>query len=118
MSCVTHIKMYIYFLFYFQHLFDRRDINDADGMYNAVCEHIDYSYHNGAIRPTITIFRKRQEGRSDLRVWNSLMLGFAGYSIESTKDGQFPGDENEVKKIGDQNNLAFTRVRIFNLHLE
>ena len=98
-------------------MFDRRDVDDTDGMYNAMCEHIDYSYHNGAIRPTITIFRKRQKRRSDLRVWNALMLGFAGYSVESTKDGQFPGDENPVKKVGDQSNLAFTRVSIIDLNL-
>ena len=88
------------FWFCFQHLFDKRDVNDTDAMYNAICKHIDYSYHNGAIRPTITIFRKRQGGRSDLRVWNSLMLGFAGYSVESTKDGQLPEDENEIEEEG------------------
>ena len=94
-------------------MFDKRAVDDTDGMFNAICEHIDYSYHSGAIRPSITIFRNRQKGRSDLRVWNSLMLAFAGYSLEPTKDGQFPRDENEIEKIGDQGNLAFTRVRIF-----
>ena len=82
-------------------------------MFNAICEHLDYSYHRGAIRPSISIFRKRQKGRSDLRVWNSLMLGFAGYSLESKKDGPFLGEQNEIEKIGDQGNLAFTRVSIF-----
>ena len=99
-------------------MIDKRDVDDTDGMYNAICEHIEYSYHNGAIRPTITIFRKRQEGRSDLRVWNTLMLAFAGYSVESTMDVEFPGDENIVNKMGDQSNLAFTKVSIICLHFQ
>ena len=91
---------------------DKRNINDTDGMFQAICEHIEYSYNNGAIRPTITIFRKRQEGMPDMRVWNQLMISMAGYSIDSTKEDQFPGDETTTKKIGDQSNLGFTRVSI------
>ena len=82
-------------------------------MFEAICEHIKYSYNDGAIRPTITVFRKRQEGLPDFRVWNQLMIGFAGYSIEAhKKDAQahFPGDENTTNKIGDQANLSFTKV--------
>ena len=45
-----------------------------------------------------------------MRVWNALMVAFAGYSVDSTKKTQFPGDETTSKKIGDQNNLGFTRV--------
>ena len=82
-------------------------------MFEAICEHIKYSYNDGAIRPTITIFRKRQEGLPDFRVWNQLMIGFAGYSLESSKkenEPHFPGDENTTKKIGDQANVSFTKV--------
>ena len=80
-----------------QHLNDKRNVTDTDGMFEAICEHIKYSYNNGAIRPTITVFRKRQEGLPDFRVWNQLMIGFAGYSLESSKKenkSHFPGDEN------------------------
>ena len=91
-------------------MLDKRDVNDSDGMFQAICDHITYSYNNGVIRPTITIFRKRQEGMPDMRVWNQLMIEMAGYSIESTEDDQFPGDEPPTKKIGDQANLGFTRV--------
>ena len=89
-------------------------MTNPEGMFQAICEHMEYSYHDGAIRPTITIFRKRQEGKSDLRVWNNLMVSFAGYAVESSaQEGQvlMEGDEKPMKKIGDQNNLAFTRVQ-------
>ena len=80
-------------------------------MFEAICEHIKYSYNEGAIRPAITIFRKRQQGLHDMRVWNQLMIAFAGYSLEGvTKENQFSGDETTSKKIGDQSNVVFTRV--------
>ena len=80
-------------------------------MFDAICEHIKYSYNEGAIRPAITIFRKRQQGLHDMRVWNQLMIAFAGYSLEGvTKENQFSGDETTSKKIGDQSNVVFTRV--------
>ena len=79
-------------------------------MFGAICEHIKYSYNEGAIRPAITIFRKRQQGLHDMRVWNQLMIAFAGYSVEGAKENQFSGDENTSKKIGDQSNVVFTRV--------
>lgn len=83
-------------------------------MFDAICEHIKYSYNEGAIRPAITIFRKRQQGLHDMRVWNQLMIAFAGYSVEGAKEkNQFTGDyidENTSRKIGDQSNVVFTRV--------
>ena len=79
-------------------------------MFDAICEHIKYSYNEGAIRPAITIFRKRQQGLHDMRVWNQLMIAFAGYSVEGAKENQFSGDENTSRKIGDQSNVVFTRV--------
>ena len=79
-------------------------------MFDAICEHIKYSYNEGAIRPAITIFRKRQQGLHDMRVWNQLMIAFAGYSVEGAKENQFSGDENTLRKIGDQSNVVFTRV--------
>ena len=45
------------------------------------------------------------------------MISMAGYSIDSTKEDQFPGDEVTTKKIGDQSNLGFTRVSILLYYL-
>ena len=91
-------------------MFDKRDTQDTDGMFDAICEHIKYSYNEGAIRPAITIFRKRQQGLHDMRVWNQLMIAFAGYSVEGAKENQFSEDANTSRKTGDQSNVVFTRV--------
>ena len=96
---------------------DKRNIDDTDGMFQAICDHIEYSYNNGTVRPTITVFRKRQDGIPDMRVWNQLMISLAGYSIESTTESQLPGDETTTKKIGDQVNLGFTRVSKFTYNI-
>ena len=40
------------------------------------------------------------------------MVSFAGYITASSREANFPGDEGIVNKIGDQQNLSFTRVSI------
>ena len=80
-------------------------------MYQAVIEHVKTTFNGGTIKPAITIFRQRKKGEHDLRVWNPLLLMHAGYSFESADEND-TGEEPEVKKIGDQINLDFTRVRI------
>ena len=86
-------------------------------MFSAIVEHIKYSFNDGKIRPTITVFRKRQKDKvPDLRVWNPLMVQFAGYKENVSDNGHnetnlCPSQTN----IGDQGNLELTQVR--NLHI-
>ena len=75
-------------------------------------EHVNYTFNGGVIKPAITIFRQRKKGMDDMRVWNPLFLMHAGYSFEVAPDEDNIGEEPEVKKIGDQINLDFTRVSI------
>ena len=89
---------------------DKREVVDSSGMFAAIVEHIKYSFNGGKIRPTITVFRKRQKDKvSDMRVWNPLMAQFAGY-----KDSMSVNDNNDTidcpSQIGDQGNLEFTQV--------
>ena len=75
-------------------------------------EHMKYTFNGGTIKPAITIFRQRKKGMHDLRVWNPLFLMHAGYQFEvppEVAEKNF-GEEPEVKKVGDQINLEFTRV--------
>ena len=74
-------------------VFDRRHIDTADEMFEALCEHIEYSNNGGNIRPAITVFRQRQPGKTDPRVWNNLMVQYAGYEQE---DGSVIGDPASV----------------------
>ena len=79
-------------------------------MYQAMIEHVKTTFNGGVIKPAITIFRQRKKGEHDLRVWNPLFLMHAGYSFEVAPDEDNIGEEREIKKIGDQINLDFTRV--------
>ena len=62
-------------------------------MFQALCEHIEYSNNGGNIRPAITVFRQREPGKRDPRVWNNLMVQYAGYQQE---DGSVVGDPASV----------------------
>ena len=87
---------------------DKREVVDTCGMFTAMIEHIKYSFNEGKIRPTITVFRKRQQDKvPDMRVWNPLMVQFAGYN-DNVSDSQ--QDYPSQNSIGDQGNLEFTQV--------
>ena len=94
-------------------MLDKRDVTTTHEMYQAMIEHVKYTFNGGVIKPAITIFRQRKKDQHDLRVWNPLFLMHAGYSYEVSPDEDNIGEEPEVKKIGDQINLDFTRVSVY-----
>ena len=58
-----------------QTLLDHRyDVDNTDEMFAAICDHIKFTTNGGNLRPAITIFKQRQYGEKDLRVWNSMMV--------------------------------------------
>uniref|UniRef100_A0A8C4XFC7 Nitric oxide synthase, inducible n=1 Tax=Erpetoichthys calabaricus TaxID=27687 RepID=A0A8C4XFC7_ERPCA len=67
-------------------------------MFEHICSHIKYSTNKGSIRSAITIFPQRRKGRGDFRVWNSLLIRYAGYCMP---DGSVIGDpaNAEITKI-------------------
>ncbi|CAL1541196.1 unnamed protein product [Lymnaea stagnalis] len=73
---------------------DARCIMTPRGMYTALCDHIKYATNKGNIRSAITIFPQRIEGPPDFRVWNSQLIGYAGYSMD---DGKIIGDPANVE---------------------
>ena len=62
-------------------------------MFDAICNHIRYSFNNGILRAAITVFRQRTEPNRDFRVWNSQFFSYAGYKQE---DGSILGDKSQV----------------------
>ena len=103
----------------FKECFDKRDVTNTTGMYDAIIDHIKYSYNGGTIRPAITVFRKREIGKPDLRVWNPLMAHFAGYKVNSNQYQNVElSDSSSLKEIGDQGNLEFTEVIKFTKNKE
>ena len=107
------------FVLNFKECFDKRDVTNTTGMFDAIIDHIKYSYNGGTIRPAITIFRKREIGKPDLRVWNPLMAHFAGYKVNSNQYQNVElSDSSSLKEIGDQGNLEFTEVIKFTKNKE
>ena len=77
----------------------------TDGMFDAMCQHLKHATNGGVLKSTITVFRHRQPGKEDMRVWNFFGLSYAGYESKDQDDLM-----GEPVKIGDQGNLDFTRV--------
>ena len=73
---------------------DCRNVADTDGMFQAICYHLDVSVKGGVIEPCISVFRKREANSNDIRVWNKLLMAFAGYAQE---DGSIIGDPSNVE---------------------
>ena len=74
-------------------VYDCRHMTTTDQMAEALVRHTEESLNTGNIQPAISIFRERRPGKKDLRVWNGLVLGFAGYEQE---DGSVVGDPSSV----------------------
>jgi nitric-oxide synthase, bacterial len=79
------------------HVFDQRKAETAEDIFKALCYHIEYATNEGKIRPTITIFKPKQHGKEQVRVWNHQLIRYAGY-------------ETEYGIIGDSSSIAFTRA--------
>ncbi len=80
-------------------------------MFSALCDFVKQTTNGGVIKPLICVFRQRQFGQHDLRIWNKFMIAYAGYLVEEfipNPDGY--GLKMVTKKIGDQGNLEFTQV--------
>jgi len=75
-------------------LVDRREVDTAEEMFHDICNHIKASTNGGKIKPTITVFRGRTPGKGDPRVWNGLMMSYAGY-LQS--DGSVIGDRGSTE---------------------
>ena len=77
-------------------VFDERHQTTADGIFNALVQHIDFAANKRKIRPAITVFRAAQENEDSLRLWNHQLIRYAGYE---TAEGI----------IGDSSSVEFTK---------
>jgi nitric-oxide synthase len=78
-------------------------------MFAAICNFVKQTTNGGTIQPSIAVFRPRQYGKHDFRIWNKFMIAYAGYQIEE-KTSTSGVQEKKIIKIGDQGNLEFTQV--------
>lgn len=77
------------------HILDAREVNDEEGVYNALIHHIKYATNDGKVKPTITIFKKYQGEENNIRLYNHQLIRYAGY-------------KTEMGVIGDSHSAALT----------
>lgn len=72
-------------------VFDARFTSTASEMFEALCNHIKYATNKGSLRSAITILPQRVKSiKNDWRIWNSQLIGYAGYRNKDT--GEIIGD--------------------------
>ncbi|XP_037041463.1 nitric oxide synthase-like [Bradysia coprophila] len=75
-------------------LFDCRHVTTASEMFEALCNQLSYSQNGGNVRSAVTVFPQRTNLSSDFRIWNSLLVSYAGYQ---EADGSILGDPKNVE---------------------
>ncbi|MCA1030281.1 nitric oxide synthase oxygenase [Bacillus timonensis] len=78
------------------HVFDERDIETEEELFQSLVNHVSFATNNGKIRPTITIF-KQKSYKNSFKIWNHQLLRYAGY-------------QTEFGTIGDPHSIKFTEV--------
>lgn len=63
-----------------------------------------FGTNSGNIRSVITVFPQRTDGEHDYRVWNSQLIRYAGYRLESESEGE--------KIMGDPISVPITDVNV------
>lgn len=63
-------------------VFDCREVKSAEGMYNAVCSHLDFATNGGNIRSAMTVFPQRLAKQRGPRIWNPQLIRYAGYKLD------------------------------------
>ena len=92
----------------------RHDVTNTDEMFVAICDFIKKASNGGVIKPSLAVFRPRQYGEHDFRIWNKFMIAYAGYSEEvEVPNPNGPGMIRKLVRSGDQGNLEFTKVTFF-----
>lgn len=78
------------------HVFDKRNLTDAQEICDSLYEHIDYATNQGKVRAAITIYRKEMNSEAPVRILNHQLIRYAGY-------------ETEHGIIGDSTSVSFTK---------
>ncbi len=73
---------------------DLRHLTTAEEIFAAIVEHIQLATNGGNIRSTISVFAPDLPGQSGIRIWNPLLIRYAGYR---QTDGTIVGDPDQVK---------------------
>lgn len=79
------------------HVFDARQVTDAETAFRLLCDHLLFATNEGNIRSAITIFPPDLEGRTPLKILNHQLIRYAGYA------------QPNGSVLGDPASASFTR---------
>ena len=79
---------------------DMRHVTSEDEVFEALCDHIRLATNDGNLRAVMTVFRQEGPDGPGPRIWNSLLIRYAGYRQD---DGSW---------IGDPGNEALTKAAL------
>ncbi|MBD8068014.1 nitric oxide synthase oxygenase [Bacillus sp. PS06] len=77
-------------------VFDKRNLQREEDVFNALCEHIQFATNGGKVLPTITIFRQQTNTTNSVYIWNHQLIRYAGY-------------ETEHGTLGDPSSISLTK---------
>ena len=60
-------------------MFYAGEARTAKETFDALMRYLEFSLNKGNLRSAATIFPQRSEANKDFRIWNSQLIGFAGY---------------------------------------
>lgn len=73
---------------------DLRHLSTATEIFEAILEHIKLATNGGNIKSMISIFPPNQPGKPGIRIWNPLLIRYAGYE---QVDGTIIGDPAQIE---------------------
>lgn len=76
-------------------LFDRRSLQAADDIAEALFDHLRFAFNGGDLRPAISVFDPGEPDRPGPRLWNPQLLRYAGYRSASGRQIGDPA-QNEL----------------------
>src|SRR5262249_12984042 len=73
---------------------DLRHLSTEDEVFAAIVEHVKLATNGGNLRATISVFAPGSRAAPAFRIWNPLVLRYAGYE---QPDGSVVGDPDQVE---------------------
>lgn len=73
---------------------DRRNLNQAEEIFEELVEHLRLSTNNGRIKSLTTVFAPQEPGKPGIRIWNDQIVRYAGYR---QPNGSVIGDPKYVE---------------------
>ncbi len=81
------------------HLRDCRDLERPEEIAAALFDHLRFAFNGGNLRPAISVFPAGTPGRPGPRIWNPLLLRYAGLQLRSGKQVGDPAQNDLTRRI-------------------